>query len=280
MAVWGDISRVNSNINAFQALDAFNAVNRDLAVTQLRLATGKRINSAEEDASGYVIGKNLEARARGLSVALANVGDAKNVMSIAEGGLNSVMDILMTMKEKATQAASDTLGTSERGAIENQLDDLASEIDAIVSSTQFNGTNLIDGTYTSQTWQVGEGTSDTMSVSISQDHDGAALSVADSDLDVSSASAASTAISSVDAAIDTVASTIRSVGSIQSRLSVKEDFLSVAITNTEAAKSRIFDADLAKEQVKSISLQILQQTTVSALAQANVAPQAVLGLLG
>jgi len=274
----GDLSRIRTNVGALQALNALNQVNGELGMHQLRLATGMRINQAEDDAAGWVIGKSLEARSRGLTVALSNVGDAKNVLSIAEGGLNNILNVLLTMKEKSTQAASDTLGANEREAIENQLDDLASEIDSLVSQTTFNDQALIDGTYTGKSMQIGEGTTDTLTVNISQDHDATALSVADSDLVVDSAANASTAMASVNAAIDTVNNSIRSLGSLQARLSVKENALSAIISNTEAAKSRILDADLASEQLETVKLQILQQTATAALAQANTSPQAILAL--
>jgi len=275
-----DLSRINTNIGALQALNSLNNVNSKLGIHQLRLSTGKRINSAEDDAAGWVIGKTLEARARGLAVALNNVGDAKNVLSIAEGGLSSILDVLVTMKEKITQAASDTLGTNERAAIENQLDDLASEIDAVVSRTTFNSQALIDGTYTSKTIQVGAETTDTLSVSVSTDHGAATLAVGDSDLAVDSAANSSTALSSVNAAITTVNNSIRSLGSVQARLSVNASSLSSIIVNTQSSKSRILDADMASEQLESVKLQILQQTATAALAQANSSPQAILSLFG
>jgi len=276
----GSLTRVNTNVNAMQALNSLNSINSNLSTHQNRLSTGQRINSAEEDAAGWVIGKTLEARTRGLAVSISNVGDAKNVLGIAEGGLSDVLDVLMTMKEKVTQAASDTLGTSERAAIENELDDLASEVDAIVSRTEFNGNKLINGGYTSKTLQVGAETTDTMTVSISTNHGAGSLKVGDSDLAVDSAANSSTALASVNTAIGTVNSSIRSIGSLQARLSVNESSLSSISVNTAAAKSRIMDADLASEQLEAVKLQILQQTATSALAQANSAPQVVLSLFG
>jgi len=274
------MTQINTNVGALQALNALNKVNRSLAQTQLRLSTGSRINSAKEDAAGWVIGKGMEARARGLSQAVANVADAQSLLGVAEGGLQSILDILITMKTKVTQAASDTLGSTERDAIESQLDDLASEIDSIVDQTTFNGVALLDGTYTSKQFQVGSETTDTLSFSISSKHTAASLSVADSDLDVSSATNASTALSSVNSAITTVNNSLRDVGSVAARLDFKSDALSNILANTEAAKSTILDADFASEQLNAIKLQILQQTGIAAFAQANTAPQAVLQLFG
>jgi flagellin len=273
-----DLTRINTNVGAIQALNSLKSINTEFGIRQLRLATGKRINSAEDDAAGWVIGKTLEAKARGMAVALSNVGDAKNVLGIAEGGLSDILDVLTTMKEKITQAASDTLGSAERDAVENQLDDLASEIDAIVSRTEFNGVSLIDGTYTGKSFQVGSETTDVLSVGMSQDHAATDLAVADGDLVVDSAANASTALSSVNAAITTVNNSIRSLGSVQARLTINESSLATNITNTQAAKSRILDADMAMEQLEAVKLQILQQTATAALAQANSSPQAILAL--
>jgi len=272
------LTRVATNVNALNALDALNAVNKNLGIRQLRLATGKRINSARDDAAGWVIGKSLEARSKGLAQALNNVGDAQSLLGVADSGLQSILDILITMKEKVTQAASDTLGSNEREAVEAQLDDLASEIDSIVAQASYNGVALIDGTYTDKSIQIGSETTDTMSISVTQNHQAASLAVADSDLAVDTAANASTALASVNAAIVTVNSTIRSIGSLSARLDVKSTALSSIISNTEAAKSQILDADLAYEQLEAVKLQILQQTATAALAQANIAPQSVLSL--
>jgi len=274
----GDLTRIGTNVNAMSALNALNRINSELSMRQTRLSTGQRINSAEDDAAGWVIGKTLEARARGLGVALSNVGDAKNVLGIAEGGMDDILGVLMTMKDKITQAASDTLGTAERNAIENELDDLAAEVDAIVSRTQFNGNALIDGTYTSKSMQVGASTTDVLTVGVSQNHNASSLSVADSDLAVDTSANASTALGAVNTAIATVNSSIRSVGSLQARLSITESSVASIRVNTQAAKSRVLDADLAAEQLEAVKLQILQQTATAALAQANSSPQAVLSL--
>lgn len=279
MASFGDLSRIGGNIQALQALNSLNTVNKELGMRQLRLATGKRINSAEDDAAGFVISRTLQARNKGLETALNNVGDAKSMLSIAEGGLDSILDILETMKEKVTQAASDTLGSTERNAIDDELDALTNEIDDIVDETTFNGVSLLSGKQ--MTIQTGAETSDTLFVTVSAaDHDSAALGVTDSSIDVSSAANASTALGRINSAITTVKNSIASLGSNQARLTTKESTLATAITNTEASRSRIADADFAKEQLEALKLQIMQQTATASLAQANAAPQVVLSLFG
>ena len=163
----GDLNRVKTNTQSLQALGQFNKTNAELGMRQLRLATGSRLNRAEDDSAGYSIAKKLESRTRGQAQAMANVGDAKSMLSLAEGSLGSTMDILQTMKEKAVQAANDTLGDSERAAIQNQLDALRSEIDDIIGDSEFNGKSLFSAdAATSFTFQVGAEQGDSFQVDI------------------------------------------------------------------------------------------------------------------
>ena len=173
------------------------------------------------------------------------------------------------------QAADDTFNASQRTAIQGQIDALVLEIDAIVSENQFQGTQLIDGSFTGSKFQTGAAAGDVFTVTLAN-ADSAALSV--DALVVSSAAFSSTAIATVDAAIDTLNSAAQTVGESLLRFSSKEDTLSVSITNTEAARSRIEDADFALEQANLVRNQILQQTAFSAFAQAKAAPQLVLSL--
>ncbi len=140
-----DFSRINSNIGALNALNSLNNVNKQLGMNQTRLATGKRINSASDDPAGMTIATTFRQRNGNLKVALDNIGDAKNLMSVAEAGLNKVQDILLEMRNKSEAAASDTLGGSERDAIQNQLTEYTKEINDIVSQTTWNGKKLLNG---------------------------------------------------------------------------------------------------------------------------------------
>ncbi|MFQ5641253.1 MAG: flagellin [bacterium] len=274
---FGDFSRIGSNIQALEALNSLNRVNVQLGIHQLRLATGKRINTAEDDAAGFFIARGLQARNKGLGAALSNIGDAKNMLAIAEGGLGNILDILERMKEKVTQAASDTLGAKERNAIEDELDALAAEIDDIVTETTFNGVQLL--TSVSKTIQAGAETTDTLVVTVtSSSHTAGALGVKDASLVVTSSANASTALGRVNTAISTVKTSITKIGAVQSRLTTKESTLSTAVTNTEASRSRIMDSDFAREQLEALKLQIMQQTATASLAQANAAPQVLLSL--
>ena len=275
----GDLTRINSNLQALDALQNLHNTNHQLGIRQLRLATGERINRAEDDSAGYTISNKLEARVRGQAQALANIGDAKSLLTVAEGNLNSIMDILQTMKEKAVQAASDTMGTSERTAIKNEIDALSAEIDAMVNDATWNGTSVLSSGGSSFTFQVNAESSDTFSVTIAT-VSATGMSVGTSNLIVSSAASAAATLSRVDTAINTLATRLSSIGDDQKRLTFKQENLTTSMNNYEAARSRIADADFAKEQMEIVKLQILQQTATAALSQANVAPQVVLSLIG
>ena len=293
----GDATRINTNIAAFNALAALKAVNRDLERRQLKLATGRRINEVSDDPAGFVISKRLSARSRGLSTALDNVGTTKNVLAIAEGGLINISNILIRLKELATQAANDTLGSAERNAILSEVRQMVQEIDDIVEETTFNYNKLLDGTFTGRSFQTGEETTATLRFELTQNNSSTGLKftfdiagpgtpTTMSINDVANvtlgkfftASGCSQAIAVINGSIEKVSDSLQNVGSISSRLTVKEATLRIAITNTEAAKSRILDSDMAFEQLESTRLQILQQTATAQLAQANVAPQNVLAL--
>jgi len=277
--MFGDVTRVGANFHAQEAWGNLKKVNGEIGQIQSRLSTGKRINSAEDDTSGYALSKHLESRTRGLSQGLDNVGTAKNILNIAEGGFQSQMSILQTMKEKATQAADGSWSTAQRSAINDQFDALRTEFDDISGDTLFNGNALFSAT--AMTFQVGEGASDTLAVTF---RTSVAATIGEDDTDISATTlatqaGATAAITTLDTAIKSLSKSIQNVGDNNARLSSKEESLSLAISNTEATRSRIEDADFAKEQMSMMKLQILQQTTISSFSQANAAPQMVLGLL-
>lgn len=273
---FGDLTRVNTNIQSMQSLLELQKSNADLGSRQLRLATGKRINRAEDDSAGFSISMKLESRVRGQAQALANIGDAKAMLSVAEGGLTTIQEILFTMKEKVIQGANDTLGSFERRLVDNQLNALSTEINSIISSSTFNGVTVFSsGAFN---FQVGASDSDTFAVTVGAISTGA-LSVGSTSLNVTSSASANASLTNIDSAINTIASTLGTLGDNQKALSFKEENLNINMINQEAARSRILDADFAKEQIEIVKLQILQQTGVAAISQANLAPQVVLSLL-
>lgn len=164
MASFGDLNRVNTNVSALDAQLSLNKVNRDLAESQMRLSTGLNINKAEDNVAGYSIATRLKGRIAGLEQALQNVGDAKSVLDIAEASYDTIMDNIIEMKTLATQAANDTMGTTERRYISDQIEALANDINEIATQTVFQDNNLLDGS--SFTFQVGERATDLLTTDL------------------------------------------------------------------------------------------------------------------
>jgi flagellin len=155
-----DVTRIAGNIGAMNALNSLNSINKQLSIHQTRLASGKRINTAADDPAGLVIGTKMQSRSEGLKVALQNIGDAKNLLAVAESGLGRINDIVVQMRNKAEAGASDTHGSEERSAIVTQLQAYAAQIDDISTQTEWNSKKLLDGTAGTLTFQTGSGTSD------------------------------------------------------------------------------------------------------------------------
>jgi len=281
---FGDLNRINTNLQSLDAQFSLNKINKNLSETQLRLSTGKKINKAEDDAAGFSIAAKLSSRIAGLDQALANTGDAKSVLDIAEASFGSILDILNTIKTKVTQAANDTLGDDERSFISEQITALRGEINDLVDQTVFQGENLLNGSFDAQ-FQVGERSADTINVQINNGGVGTGFNATDlgitiGAINVSSATQANQSLDAVDTAITNVAGAVNTLGIDQTKLSIRQETVTQAINSNSAARSRIEDADFAKEQSNAVKLQILQQTAISALSQANAAPQAVLGFIG
>ncbi len=279
-----DITRIAGNIQALNSLNSLQRINNRLAVHQARLATGRRILAAADDPAGMSMATTFDVRRQGMKTVLNALGDAKNLLATAEGGLQKIQDILVKMKNKALEAKGDTIGSTEKQAIQDQLVAFRNEIDDIVSQTKWNGVNLIgssgsaggaasdlnfltdaDGGLT--TFSLGQGFGISGSGS-------AGLNLGSIDV----TSDADAALSNITSAISTVKSGISDVGAFTARLTFKEEALTVAHANTEAAYNRIMNANMAEEQVEASKLLILQQTSTAMLAQANMAPQFLLSL--
>jgi flagellin len=286
-----DVTRVAGNIGALNALNSLTAINKELAIHQTRLASGKMINDAADDPSGNSMATTFDVRRLGLKTVLNGIGDAKNLLSTASGGLQKIQDILVTMKNKALQGKSDTIGNSERDAIAAQLNAYSKEIEAIVDQTQWNGGSLIgaSGSAGAQTAGLNFLTSDnaanaTTLFQFTNNQGFGAFGTTSSDgLQLNPAYDRTmlyngTALTEISAAIDKVKIGISDVGSFSARLGFKEDAMTVQYTNTEAAYNRLMNANMAEEQVDASKLLILQQTATAELAQANTAPQFLLSL--
>lgn len=304
-------SQINTNIQAQQSLLNLQNTNEELATRRERLSTGLRINSAEDDAAGFEIAANLEAKIGGQRQASRNIADAKSTLGVAEGGLDTQLNILQEMKSKAVQASNDSLGASEREAIQTELDALTSELNDIAKNTSFNGTNLLDGSVDNGSgndglnFQTGAEADESFSTEIAKTKasalgsSGSGNKIGDGDGNFagqgtdssgnvakltnttgSGNSGSVKAIQTIDNAIDTVASELSDLGATQNRLSFKQENLENSTKNLDSAQSQIQDADLAREQTQVAKLQVLQQSGTAQLAQANAASQSVLSLLG
>ena len=250
-------------------------VNNQAKATE-KLSSGYKVNRAGDDAAGLTISEKMRSQIRGLNKASTNAEDGISAIQTAEGALNEAHEILQRMNELATQAANDTNTSSDRAAIQKEIDALTSEIDRIASTTQFNTMNLLDGTFTSKNLQVGalEGQGITISVTTMN---AAALGI--DSLAVSSFTVAGSAMTKVQAAISKVSSQRSALGALQNRLEHTVKNLDTTAENTQAAESRIRDTDMADAMVDYSKNNILQQAGQSMLAQANSANQGVLSLL-
>jgi flagellin len=274
-----DFTRISANIGALNALNSLRNVNKNLALHQERLATGKRINNSGDDPAGLTIANKLNARSEGLKTALNNIADAKNLLSVADSGVNKISTILTNMRNLAQSGISDTLGTDERQALKDQLQSYITQIDDIVAETTWNGTKLLDSTE-SFTFQTGADSSDVTAFDgVSKTLNSASTGL---DLDYTTLNSTSgtfqTFMNSIDTAIDLVSSEMSKVGALINRLGFKEEQLAVAQVNVEASFNRIMNADMAMEQLEATKFSILQQTSITMLSQANSAPQGVLQL--
>ncbi len=275
---------INTNIMSLNAQRNLSANNNKLAVSVQRLSSGLRINSAKDDAAGLAISEKLRAHVRSVNVAIRNAQDGISLAQVAEGGLDQIGSLLARMRELAEEAANGTLGTTERSALDNEYQQLKSEIDRIADVTEFNGTKLLDGSKstTGVTLQVGfqntandritffSGVGPTKTTN---------LGLTGTFGTISSAANAQSALTQIDSAINTVATRRGTLGAVQNRLDNTISNLRIASENLSAADSRIRDADFAYETAVFTRNQILVQASTAILAQANVLPQTALSLL-
>ena len=270
---------ISTNVASMAAQRSFMSSNSALETAFERLSSGKRINSSVDDAAGLAIGKDMESRVSGLNQAIRNTNDGISMVQIAEGAMDEATNILQRMRDLAVQAANDSLATAERNYLETETDKLITAFDAALDQATFNGKDLIDtNANVSLTFQVGADNGDTLAVQIDS-LSAAQLTVADSNIVLTSAANASTAISRIDTALGVIYSDRASLGAIQAQMESTVRNLSNVAENTAAATGRIMDTDYAAETANLTKAQILQQAATSILAQANAQPQSVLTLL-
>ena len=267
---------VQHNLTAMNANRQLSGVQSAQQKSTEKLSSGYRINRAGDDAAGLSISEKMRSQIRGLNKASSNAQDGISLVQVAEGALNETHSILQRMNELATQAANDTNTSTDRNALQQEMDQLTSEIDRIRSTTQFNSMNLLDGTFTGKNLQVGALSGQSISISIGNMN---ASSLKISGLKVSSFSAAGAAMASIQAAINSVSTQRSKLGALQNRLEHTINNLDTTSENTSAAESRIRDTDMATEMVEYSKNNILSQAGQSMLSQANQQTQGVLSLL-
>ena len=294
------MATINTNMSANIATNAMTRNERSMSATMERLSTGIRINSAKDDAAGLAISSKMSSQINGLNQAVRNANDAISMIQVAEGAMKGMSDMLQRMRELAVQSISDSNTSSDRTALDSEFEQLKAEIERIADNTQWNGTNLLDGTMGSATFQVGANASQTISVTF-KDFENDTANVATSgnrvftgdkinsggsagtndltDLDIGTSSNAATALSALAGAIDSINSERAGLGASMSRLEYAADNLTNVAQNTGAARSRILDADYAAETTELARTQIIQQAATAMLAQANQSQQQVLALL-
>ena len=268
---------IQHNLTAMNTNRQLGITTGNQAKSTEKLSSGYRINRAGDDAAGLTISEKMRSQIRGLNKASSNAEDGVSLIQTAEGALNEAHSILQRMNELATQAANDTNTSSDRTAIQKEIDALTSELSRIASTTQFNTMNLLDGKFTGKNLQVGALEGQKISISIST-MNAKALGVAS--LSVASFGAAGSAMTKVQAAISKVSTQRSALGALQNRLEHTIANLDTTSENTSAAESRIRDVDMAEEMVEYSKNNILAQAGQSMLAQANQSTQGVLSLLG
>ncbi len=274
---------VNTNVASLDAQKNLSRTSAGLQKSFQRLSSGFRINSASDDAAGLAVSETLKSRIKSFSVAERNTNNGISMAKTAEGGLSEISGIVVRMRELAVQSANGDLTSTDRGYIDTEFSALKSEITRLAESTEFNGKELLDGdSTTSISFQVGIGT-DSAQDTISVDFGGVTLSslgLSTTNVAGSDASNATTAISAIDSALNSVSDKRAKFGAAVNRLGVSLSNSQTIRTNLEAANSAIRDVDVAEESSVLARSQVLLQAGTSILAQANQAPSLALSLLG
>ncbi|QDK33104.1 MULTISPECIES: flagellin [Sphingomonadaceae] len=270
---------INTNISAIRASNASIAANKTLGIAMERLSTGKRINSAKDDAAGLAISTSMSSQIRGMSQGIRNANDGISLAQTADGALDEVSNMLQRVRELAIQSASGTYQNADRDAMQQEVTALTDQIDAILTNTTFNGNALFSttsGSDVSFDIQTGANSGEKVTLtSIAID----GTNIDATALDVSTSTAASTTLDNVDDALVEVNACRASLGAGQNRLESAVNNLTSNVTNLSDARSRIEDADYSYETTQMAKAQILSQASTAMIAQANQAQQNVLTLL-
>ncbi len=269
---------INNNIQAMNALRNFSNIGRKLDNSLKQLSTGKKINSAADNAAGLAIASRMRSNIAGMNQAVSNSLNGISMIGVAEGAFDDIQENLVSLKKLAVDSLNDTLTDADRVLLQQQVSSL---LGGITSSAgiDYNGKKLIDGTGVATNIQTGASVGQKMSIAFNGINATAAGLGIDA-IDISTAAGAETALGLIDTAVNTASAHRSTLGSAQNRLESTIRNLEVSIENTTAAKSRIMDADMAKLQTQITQQQILSQASLASLAQANMRPQMILQLLG
>ena len=277
--------RINNNIPALFAQNKLANTNQALSKSLEKLASGLRINRAGDDAAGLAISEKMRGQVRGLNQAMRNAQDGISLIQTAEGALNETHAILQRMRELAVQAANDTNTREDRVKIKDELSELKKEVDRIAQQTEFNTKKLLNGTFSGR-FHIGANTGQNVKLAVNSMNasaigvGGATYSTIVSGVASAQQNVANVLIGHIDSAISKVSDERSKLGAYQNRLEHTISNLQTSAENLQAAESRIRDVDMANEMVKFTKNQILTQAGTAMLAQANMAPQGVLKLLG
>jgi flagellin len=273
------MTAINTNVKSLIAQQSLTVNNRGLTKTMEQLSTGKRINSAADDAAGLSISNKMTAQIRGLNQAVRNANDAISMVQTAEGALNEVTNMLQRMRELAVQSVNGTNSSADRLSLDAEHDQLASEIARISSKTTWNGMEIMGSAAGAVNFQAGPGALDTVTVTF-VDIDVASTTINSAvSIGVDTVDKATSAITHLDNAISTVDAYRSTLGAVVNRLNYAADNLTNVATNTAASRSRILDTDYAAATTELARTQIIQQAATAMLAQANQSPSSVLSLL-
>jgi flagellin len=274
--------RIATNVQSLAA-QRYLSTNHEMQNRALeKLSSGNRINRAGDDAAGLAISENLKASIRSLKQATRNANDGISLVQVAEGSMNEISNILIRLRELSIQTASDTIGDTERGFVDKEVQHLKAEVDRIARNTEFNGTKLLDGTSPELEVQVGIKNNaeldrfrfDTKELVTTVD----ALNLGTIDNNTKESSQNNLAM--LDAAITHVNKNRASMGALQNRIFSTVNNNQIYQENLMTANSRIRDTDMAEETAELTKSNILTQANVSVLGQANANPQLALKLLG
>ena len=268
--------RINTNMMALNAQNMLTGNQNAVQKSINKLSSGLRINSAADDAAGLAISEKMRSQIRGLNQAESNAQDGISLIQTAEGALQQTTDILQRMRELVIKSEnSGVLTDQDKEAIDTEFTELATEIDRIAKSTTFNGKNLLNSPTVELKFKVGANTfgDDTLSLSIG------AMTTVGLKISGSFTVGSANALISIDAAIQTVSAERAKLGAIQNRMEYAIDSISATAENLTNAESRIRDVDMAAEMVNFTKNNILQQSAMAMLAQANQQPNQILTLL-